>query len=454
MDCPSECPDAGVLLTTSTPTISAGDTARYEMQVTGNGPGPSSGVVLTDSLPAGLAWTVTGPDSGPCTINGSNLLTCDFSTVPEGSSRQIAVSAVTNAANCGTLQDSASVTATIDTNPANNNAGPVGIVVLCPDVGVVLTTPTPEINAGDTAVYDLVVTANGPAASKAVILTDPLPAGLTWTLSGPDSGNCTIGAGNLLTCDFGTLPAGESRNVTVSAETTTDNCGSIDTTAMVAAAIDANPANDTSGPVVIKIACTGGCRITGGGHINGTTDPTTMADISSAHFGGQVGAPCGCIGCFDEFGHIQGNWQHDRKAHNGTLHAKSYNSLVCAFDKGAGPDHPVVNANKACFSGVADYNPTNGKKTILVAFRVEVEDRGEPGKDDRYRMRVWIPTSTETSDDLARQACCTNAAPVGRTPNLDDDGRLVGGNIQIHPALRKSTDGQCPVPRGACFPTP
>src|SRR5205814_831986 len=62
-----------------------------------------------------------------------------------------------------------------------------------------------------------------------------------------------------------------------------------------------------------------GCRITGGGFINGITDPFTMAEIVRAHFGGQVGAPCGCIGCFDQSGHVQGNWTHNRKNHKGGL---------------------------------------------------------------------------------------------------------------------------------------
>src|SRR5262249_28793266 len=37
-----------------------------------------------------------------------------------------------------------------------------------------------------------------------------------------------------------------------------------------------------------------GCRVTAGG-----VSPGSLADISSANFGGQVGAPCGCVGCSD-----------------------------------------------------------------------------------------------------------------------------------------------------------
>jgi len=199
----------------------------------------------------------------------------------------------------------------------------------------------------------------------------------------------------------------------------------------------------------------GGCRVTAGGTL---TDPSPIADVNRATFGGQVGAPCGCIGCFDEFGHIQGNWQYSRKQHNGTLHAKTYNSLVCGCDgvltgqvcEGDGPAPPPAPANEVCFSGVADFALNNGKKTTDVAFRVEAEDRGEPGSNDKYRIRVWIPTTAESADDLASKACCTNTTPAIRTPDIDDGGTLAGGNIQIHRELDASANGTCPVPHGVC----
>jgi hypothetical protein len=46
------------------------------------------------------------------------------------------------------------------------------------------------------------------------------------------------------------------------------------------------------------------------------------------------------------------------------------------------------------------------------------------------------------------------ATPSVRTPNIDDGGTLVSGNIQIHPQLAKSTEGACPPPSpaGNCSP--
>jgi cell division septation protein DedD len=104
-----------------------------------------------------------------------------------------------------------------------------------------------------------------------------------------------------------------------------------------------------------------------------------------------------------------------------------------------------------CFSGIGSYSATGtGKKTQLVAFRVEVQDRGEPGAGaDSYRIRIWIPSSGESLKTFADCACCTNGedpvAACGRGPNVDDGGTLTGGNIQIQPQI-----GNCPGPGEPC----
>jgi hypothetical protein len=211
-----------------------------------------------------------------------------------------------------------------------------------------------------------------------------------------------------------------------------------------------------------------GCRITAGGIApDGGVDLEDFADISVAYHGGQVGAPCGCIGCFDQFDHVQGQWQHQRKKQKGNFHARDYNSLVCGCDgvldgnlcgdRDTGPLPRPAPANIACFSGKG--NLKRGGRSIEAAFRVEVEDRGEPGAGensdptpDVYRMRIWVPKGQETIEGLALGACCTNGEPTGqaaRQPEIDDGGDVLKGNIQIHPQIPAHI-GECPVPDGVC----
>jgi uncharacterized repeat protein (TIGR01451 family) len=81
--------------------------------------------------------------------------------------------------------NTATLTADGDSNTSNNSSGPITITVKCPDVSVVKTTTTPTIIAGATATYNVVVTANGiERDSTNVVLTDTLPAFLSWTVGG------------------------------------------------------------------------------------------------------------------------------------------------------------------------------------------------------------------------------------------------------------------------------
>jgi hypothetical protein len=271
--------------------------------------------------------------------------------------------------------------------------------------------------------------------------------------------------------------------------TTTGNCDIVNTP-------DSTPCEDTDGQACTTAGCDGqgtcdqnhvntcqvlGCRITAGGITpNGTIDQGKLANVKDDSFGGQVGAPCGCIGNFDTFNNIQGQWQDTRHATDGGLtgifHASEFNSLVCGCDgvldgnlcnpgdRGLGPEPRPAPANEACFSGVGDFTPDQGKKTLQVAFRVEVEDRGEPatGKNagpssDVYRLRIWIPAPGEDLLDTADAVACTGPLQgrdnfcdqVVRPPDIDDGGILDHGNIQIHPQIPSHVD-ICPVPAETC----
>ena len=292
------------------------------------------------------------------------------------------------------------------------------------------------------------------------------------------TGNCTDGPAKV--CHEGDPGTDGNACTPVSCNTATGNC--VDGSAKTCSRPDCQTCNSTTGNCENiqppPPQCLPGCRITGGGiACDPTRNPQCVAEIIKATFGGQVGAPCACIGCFDDFDHVQGSWTHNRKQAQGSFHAKDYNSLICGCDgdftnglcnpgnRPPGPEPRPAPANMACFSGIGDYALTGGRRTTTVAFRVEVEDRSEPGgtngtpPPDVYRIRIWIPNPTagETADTLAAGACCTNASPTGqaaRAPNVDDGGSVIRGNMQIHPQTPNSADGRCPIPSGRCTPSP
>jgi hypothetical protein len=147
-------------------------------------------------------------------------------------------------------------------------------------------------------------------------------------------------------------------------------------------------------------------------------------------------------------------------------------------------------ANKIVFTGVGDWADPNGiRKPRTALFRVDIEDRGEPGgakpldgerPADRYRIRIWVltddellrlnnpadglinlPPDCDSCTTVSRNAiraclgirvqdgvcgpnvCATNpngqtcfelpaSVPV-RLPDIDDGGELKNGTEQIHP---------------------
>jgi hypothetical protein len=201
-------------------------------------------------------------------------------------------------------------------------------------------------------------------------------------------------------------------------------------------------------------------------------DTCTSPAIDATH-GGQVGAPIGVATPFTaDSPCIAGEWthvRHIRKGLDGNFHARSFDSLECAClpcpenpdapgvvgslcnpdDRICGPEPRRAPANKICFSGPGDYAMTNGKRAgRSVVFRVDVEDRSEPGgtngppPPDRYRMRIWF-VGPDTSDGLTLRQAVACADPTTETitaptPDIDDGGDLFRGNQQIHPPLNKT----------------
>jgi uncharacterized repeat protein (TIGR01451 family) len=348
---------------------------------------------------------------------------------------------------------------------------------------------------------------SGCPATTNVIASLPVGASVTNVL-------CTISE---VTCP----PSSTINNiVNVEAEVTSEVCS-------------INPADcqrvktSSSCENTITLTCVppGACRTTGGGK---QPQEDTCPEVRYVTHGGQVGASFGVAGapdCATDTGFnnpcIRGEYQHVRHIKGGlrgTFHAAGngnqhdFDSLMCAClpcdytdtaspfggchpadrcydsenpttpgkkhalcnpgDRICGPEPRRAPANKICFSGVADYTMSNGKKAPQsVVFRVDLEDRSEPGgahpggqksPPDRYRMRMWFiqdgatdnrfsgePDSANNKALRATVACKDATCEIipatldcvgGATPapNIDDGGDLDRGNRQIHPSTGAS----------------
>ena len=255
-------------------TVSAGEQIGFEITATNTGAGDLTGVQVTDDLPAGLSWSIdaAGSDTG-CSIDTApspDVLTCTWGTLTPNQSKKVHIVATTDAADCGTVSNTANATTTNDGSSSANDS----ITVQCPDIGVVKDADASPVSAGDQIGFTVTVSNGGPGVAKAVTLSDDLPAGLTWSES-PDNPDCAIDTApspDVLECSFGDLASGASRSVHIVATTDPADCGTVNNTAVVSADNDADESDGAS----VVVQCP-------------TLDAVKTADNATVSAGDQIG---------------------------------------------------------------------------------------------------------------------------------------------------------------------
>jgi uncharacterized repeat protein (TIGR01451 family) len=275
-----DCPDVKVTKTPDGGSVNAGGTATFTILVENLGPGVARDVTLTDNLPAGVNWS---EDSASCSITGavnSQVLACSFGDLASGESATVHVSGLTDAADCGTIPNTATVDASNEAAAQDGNNSDAGSIdVLCAEIAIIKNAnPVGPVSAGDSIGWDVIVSNNGTGSATDVHVSDPLPAGVDWTLgaiTGDTTGvSCQItGApgSEALTCDDASMAAGDSFTVHVSGPTNAADCGTINNTASVTTGNDGSGSDGAS--VVVQCPDLEVAK-TGNGPLNAGDDAT------------------------------------------------------------------------------------------------------------------------------------------------------------------------------------
>ena len=219
-----------------------------------------------------------------------------------------------------------------------------------------------SINEGDTATFRIELTTQ-PFPIDGVVLTDELPAGVTWTLSGPDAGPCQI-VGTTLTCDYGTL--GDfgivvTKTIYVSTATSNPACGLLTNTARVVVAASEEEtllANNVS-TATISVNC--GKRMTGGGSIF-TTSGTRVTHGFELHCNRS-----------DNPNNLEINWGSNPE---NNFKLGSIDFVRCSDAPGIVPNPPGASFDTYYARGTGTCNG------IAASIEWTFTDAGEPGTAD------------------------------------------------------------------------
>lgn len=226
----------------------------YTLTVSNTGPNTASNVVVTDTLPAGLAVTAItpGPEFSACSQAG-NVITCTVANLASGASAQVQIETLPDS--LGVLTNNATIDADQDDPDPSDNSVNLDTTVLSAPGGVAnlsmskTANPSPGI-VGQPLFYTLTVFNAGPDAANNVVLTDTLPAGPS--VNNIDSGpfSCNL-AGNVLTCTLASLAAGNSAAVVVELLPTTPSV--LTNTAVVGSDQSDPDADDNSDTITTAI---------------------------------------------------------------------------------------------------------------------------------------------------------------------------------------------------------
>jgi uncharacterized repeat protein (TIGR01451 family) len=200
--------DLSITKTDGVTSATAGGSVTYTITAANAGPTGASPASVVDTFPAACASVsytsvaaggATGNTAGPAAGNINDLAL----NLPAGGSVTYTATCTLSGSATGTLDNTATISsATPDPNAANNTATDSDTIAASANLSLTKAlNGSGNVTVGTNVTYTLTVTNNGPSTATGVVVTDTLPAGLTYV-----SNTCgATFASPTLTWNVGTL---------------------------------------------------------------------------------------------------------------------------------------------------------------------------------------------------------------------------------------------------------
>jgi uncharacterized repeat protein (TIGR01451 family) len=224
----------------------AGSALTYTLTASDLGPSDATGVTVSDTLPAGVAYVSAATSQGTVSQAGGTV-TVNVGSVASGASATATILVTVDPGTRGTITNTAVVSGNeFDPNLANNTATVTTMVSAEADLAIVKSASPNPVIAGNSLSYSLTASDLGPSDGTGVIITDTLPAGVKYVSAASSQGTVSE-AGSTVTVNVGNLAQGAKATATILVTVNPSTRGSVTNTAVVSGnEPDPNLTNNTA----------------------------------------------------------------------------------------------------------------------------------------------------------------------------------------------------------------
>jgi outer membrane autotransporter protein/uncharacterized repeat protein (TIGR01451 family) len=239
--------DLGISGTAVPGSVLTGQNVSFNIVVNNIGPDPATAVIFDGSLSAALEAVGASGNGWTCSVNARQV-ECTRTSIAVNATENLTVSARVLPGATGIADLALRVVSSVTDPVPANNVGQVAVSYQAggADVSIVKTDSVDPVAAGAQYSYTLTVSNAGPEAASGIVVSDTLPASLTFVSAGGAGFTCT-NTGGTVRCTLATpLAAGASAAATIAVRAPTSGSSISNEGVVSASTNDPNPANNRS----------------------------------------------------------------------------------------------------------------------------------------------------------------------------------------------------------------